>query len=243
LSHATFNSNQEGSNEQIAETLQSLLHEARNLNPEFLTEETGLLVKTHLTFPRDWGLGSSSTLINNIAQWANVDPFVLLWNAFSGSGYDIACAMSDTPILYRLFDEDPKPRFHPCSFDPPFKENLFFVHLNQKQNSREGIQRYREYEQDKKEVIDRISQLSFDALPMETLQDFETLIQEHEQLISSVVGLPSVKERLFPDYFGAIKSLGAWGGDFVLVTGNKSTPEYFQQKGYATILSYSDMVL
>ena len=48
---------------------------------------------------------------------------------------------------------------------------------------------------------------------------------------------------LFPDYFGTLKSLGAWGGDFILATGNKDTSQYFIDKGYATILKYSDMVL
>ena len=70
------------------------------MNPEFLQSEQGFLVKTNLTFPRDWGLGTSSTLINNIAQWAKVDAFQLLWNSFSGSGYDIANAQYNTPILY-----------------------------------------------------------------------------------------------------------------------------------------------
>lgn len=241
LVSATFNSLQEGSSEFIAETLLKILQEARRLNADFLQTEKGFVVKTNLTFPRDWGLGSSSTLINNIAQWANVDPFKLLWNSFSGSGYDIACAQNDSPILYRF--DGKEPFVNTCDFTPSFKEQLFFVHLNQKQNSREGIQRYRESSKDKKELIDRISQISFDLLAVESLEVFESLIEEHELLISSVIGLPTVKENLFPDYFGSIKSLGAWGGDFVLVTGNEETPNYFKQKGYSTILSYSEMVL
>ena len=69
------------------------------------------------------------------------------------------------------------------------------------------------------------------------------MIQEHEKIISSIIELPTVKERLFSDYFGTLKSLGAWGGDFMLATGNKDTRQYFIDKGYATILRYSDMVL
>ena len=75
------------------------------------------------------------------------------------------------------------------------------------------------------------------------LSEFEKLIQEHEKIISSIIELPTVKERLFPDYFGTLKSLGAWGGDFILATGDKNTPHYFKAKGYTTILRYSDMVL
>ena len=92
LVNATFNSDSEGSADFIAETLQDILLETRKLNPNFLQSNHGFLVKTNLTFPRDWGLGTSSTLINNIAQWAKVDAFQLLWNSFSGSGYDIANA-------------------------------------------------------------------------------------------------------------------------------------------------------
>lgn len=240
LANATFNSSEEGSTEFIAETLQGLLQEAQKLNQDFLNSDQGLHVKTRLTFPRDWGLGSSSTVINNIAQWADVDAFTLLWNAFSGSGYDIACAMHDTPILYQL--ENKKPIVDPCDFNPPFKDQLFFVHLNQKQNSREGIQRYREQKVGK-EQLDRISDLTFRMAKAEGLPEFEFLIREHEDLISSIIGLPTVKKKLFSDYFGEVKSLGAWGGDFVLATGNEETPEYFKEKGYSTVLTYSEMVL
>ena len=55
--------------------------------------------------------------------------------------------------------------------------------------------------------------------------------------------LKPVKEELFQNYFGEVKSLGAWGGDFVMVTGNNKTVDYFKEKGYNTILSYNQMVL
>jgi len=241
LTQATFNSTEEGGHEQIAETLQELLQEARKLNPDFLNTQTGFMVTTNLTFPRDWGLGSSSTLINNIAQWANVDPFTLLWNAFSGSGYDIACAKNDTPIFYKKIENNPETEI--VDFNPSFTDQIFFIHLNQKQNSREGIQQYRKFQGDKDKVISRITEISTEISKAQTIEEFERLIIEHEELISSVVGIDPVKQRLFSDYFGEIKSLGAWGGDFILATGNELTPMYFKQKGYSTILSYSDMVL
>ena len=123
LVNASFNSEKEGSAEFIAETLQDILSETRKLNPEFLQSEQGFLVKTNLTFTRDWGLGTSSTLINNIAQWAKVDAFQLLWNSFSGSGYDIANAKHNTPILYQVNNQQPEvkqvdflPRFSAVSY-------------------------------------------------------------------------------------------------------------------------------
>jgi hypothetical protein len=75
-----------------------------------------------------------------------------------------------------------------------------------------------------------------------SIEEFDLLIIEHEQIISSIIKLMPVKVKLFPDYFGEIKSLGAWGGDFVLVTGNETTPSYFKSKGFETILTYSEMI-
>jgi hypothetical protein len=78
---------------------------------------------------------------------------------------------------------------------------------------------------------------------VKSITDFNKLIIEHEQIISSIIKLKPVKDKLFPDYFGEIKSLGAWGGDFVLATGNSSTPAYFKNKVFETILTYSEMIL
>ena len=241
LVSCTFNSETEGNAEVIAETLLEILKEARSLNPNFLNSENGHVVKTTLTFPRNWGLGSSSTLINSIASWAKVDPFKLLWNSFKGSGYDIACAQNDAPILYQIKDE--KPMVHKVVFNPIFKENLFFVHLNAKQNSKEGIAKFRERNQNIEKEIEIISGISDAFLEATSLEDFNRLIIEHERIVSSIIKLKPVKEKLFPDYFGEIKSLGAWGGDFILATGNSATPAYFKNKGFETILTYAEMVL
>jgi len=241
LVNCSFNSDKEGSAEFIAETLLGILKEAKRLNPDFLTTKNGFLVKTTLTFPRDWGLGSSSTLINSIAAWAKVDAFQLLWNSFKGSGYDIACAQNDAPIFYQI--ENSKPVIEQVEFNPSFKENLFFVHLNQKQDSKEGIAKFRESGNNFGNEIKRISAISDEFLASKSLENFNSLIVEHEQIISNIIKLKPVKEKLFSDYFGEIKSLGAWGGDFVLATGNENTISYFRNKGFKTVLKYSEIVL
>ena len=246
LTSASFNDHKDGGSEGIAETLQKILQEARNLNPEFLNSNQGYIIKTNLTFPQHWGLGSSSTLINNIASWANVNPFTLLWNAFSGSGYDIACAKNNTPIYYSLTNNNPI--IETIDFNPSFKNELFFVYLNQKQNSREGIKHYRAFiakdndNNTKKDFIKQINALTDAFALANSITELDTIIIKHEQLISSIINVQPVKPRLFPDYFGQIKSLGAWGGDFVLVTGNDKTPQYFKDKGFNTILSYENMI-
>ena len=225
----------------VATTLQRILLVAKKANNHFLSESNGLLVTTNLQFPAKWGLGSSSTLINNIAQWASVNSYELLWNAFSGSGYDIACAQHDTSIFYQLVNQQPK--VEPTNFNPSFKDQLYFVHLNQKQNSREGIKRYKEKRGKIEVELDVISDISKELSKSKKLSEFEGLIRKHENIISNIIELPTIQETLFSDYFGVIKSLGAWGGDFILATGDQNTLTYFKEKGYTTVLSYSDMVL
>ena len=68
-------------------------------------------------------------------------------------------------------------------------------------------------------------------------------LKTHERVISEMIGLPTVKEQLFQDYEGIVKSLGAWGGDFVLATGDDKTRSYFKSKGFETVISYSKMSL
>ncbi len=225
----------------VRETLLRILNAAYHLNSNFLKNTKGLMVETHLNFPRDWGLGSSSTLINNIAQWAQVDAFKLLWDSFSGSGYDIACAQHKTPILYHLKKDIPV--VEAVSFDPPFKNQLYFIHLNQKQNSRDGIAQYREKESDLLHLISAINQITKRILKCQDLQEFNALIDEHEQLIADNLQMETVKAKLFPDFSGSIKSLGAWGGDFILATGTKETISYFNKKGFKTVIPYSEMIL
>lgn len=224
----------------IKENLLSILTAAKKLNPDFLTSAIGWEVSTQLEFSQTWGLGSSSTLINNIAQWAEVDAFQLSNLSLGGSGYDIAAAQNDTPILYQLINNRPNTRN--ISLDWTFKDKLFFVHLNRKQDSREGIKKYRQVYLDQN-FIDIISELTQNIYNSATQSEFDFWVDQHEERISHFIGLPKIKESLFPDYPGSIKSLGAWGGDFIMVSGNDKSQDYFRDKGFHTIISYQDMIL
>lgn len=238
-----FNLNDlEGSNPEnsFSKTLSEILKQAKKLNPSFLSHIKGFTISTKLDFPRDWGLGTSSTLINNVAQWANVDAFELLKNSFGGSGYDIAAAQNEAPILYEL--KNGNPEFRKIHLPWNFTESLFFVHLNKKQNSKEGISRYRNTAVDAK-TIQRISDISNKLLMCYSLSDFEKLMNAHEEIISKIINLPTIKKELFSDYPGTVKSLGAWGGDFVLVTGKIKDMDYFRKKGFETVIPFEEMIL
>lgn len=235
------NANNKIFNKKIAETLQQILLEAKLLNADFLASDKGFSIETHLSFSRDWGLGSSSTLINNIARWAQVDAFILSNRTLGGSGYDIACANSDQALTYQL--KNGLPIIQKVHFDPGFKESLFFVYLNKKQNSREGIEKFRASKFDDLTLVDEISAITEQIQSTVSLTDFENLLKNHEKIIAGILSTDPVQKRLFPDYFGQTKSLGAWGGDFILATGNEKTPAYFEKKGYHTLFPYSDMIL
>lgn len=234
---------------EVGQRLEQLLKACKSLNPAFLTKDQGLEVETELEFPKEWGLGSSSTLLSVIAQWAQVDPFVLMSQSFgkSGSGYDLACATADTPLLYRLQNGA---HSHPAALQWPFAPNLLWVYMDQKQNSREAIAQYRTQLQKKsaeevKGFLSQVSQISQACAHCQELKLFEELLAQHEELLSSFLELPTVAESRFPDYeYGQLKSLGAWGGDFVLATASdvQKASSYFKEKGYNTLLTTQQML-
>ncbi len=230
------------SNQEIAFRLKDILQQANRQNADFLRDKSGLKVATHLEFPRDWGLGTSSTLIDMIAKWAGIDAFELLEQTMGGSGYDIACAGTEQPILYHR--EKNKPVFETVTFNPPFLNHLYFVYLGKKQNSREGIARYREQVEDKAGLIEKISALTQQFLAAQKLSKLDAIIEKHESIISNMLNLKTAKSLYFSDYWGAVKSLGAWGGDFVLVTSEQSeekTKAYFKDRGFDVCLKYVDL--
>ncbi len=227
----------------IENTLLNILLAAKKMNPKFLSAPK-LKVTTRVDFDRNWGLGTSSTLIYCISQWAQIDPYDLLFNTIGGSGYDIACAGNDTPILYTLNAQ--KPIVESIRFAPPFKEQLYFVYLNKKQSSSKSLNNYKHLNFNRQLAAKKITEITKQIIKATHLDQFETLLYEHEAITAEILQQKRVKDLYFKDFWGAIKSLGAWGGDFVLITSNQSkeaTKDYFKQKGYNTFLSYQQMVL
>jgi mevalonate kinase len=248
---ANFNEDLEiisASNNEIASTLKNILwHCALTTHDLRLT--------TKLDFPQNWGLGSSSTLISLLAQYSNIDPYELLAKTFGGSGYDIACATAKSAITYQLVNGQwsmvngidlKNHQLSTIDYQPNFSHHLYFVHLNKKQNSREGIQQYKNLSIDKSEYIEQISNITHKIILATELDEFCYYIDVHENIVANVLNLPKVKDIYFSDFPGSIKSLGAWGGDFILVASDEDTltiNKYFVDKGFSTILSYNEMIL
>lgn len=227
-------------NDSVKNTLIEILHQANLQNPTILNEQ-GYEIETHLTFPRNWGLGTSSTLINNIAQWFQIDAFELLAKSFGGSGYDIACAQTNAPIIYQL--ENEIPNFKTVSFNPTFKDQIYFVYLNQKQSSKSAITTYLTQRHKSSSICSKINTISQEVIHCTSLDKFAQLMQYHEILLSEVLESTTIKEQLFPDFEGVIKSLGAWGGDFIMVLSKDDPKPYFSEKGYVVVLKYDEVVL
>ncbi len=245
------NLSSDDSNTDFEKRLIQILKAAKQLNPDFLN--TGYSVETKLTFPKDWGLGSSSTLINNLGNWAQIDPYELLKLTFGGSGYDIACAQYNKPLTYQLpanndeilnqVQNDKSIIINTVDFYPNFQDNLYFVYLNKKQNSRDAIEAYRKNKFDKSGAITSINKITERIIACNQLSEFNDLITQHEEIIGTILKQEPIKNRLFNDFQGAIKSLGAWGGDFILATATEDSSAYFKSKGFETVIPFQKMIL
>ena len=235
-----------------AEKLRQILQAVKQLNPNAF-EGNNLKFTTRLDFDPNWGLGSSSTLIANLARWADVNPYELLKLTFGGSGYDIACATAEEPIYYQVKAEvlepveGPTPLVEPIDFNPPFADHLFFVYQGQKQSSSKEIKAFlaKANPIDLQKDIEAVTEISCAVPKCQSMDEFGMLMQCHERIVSRCIGQEPVQKR-FPDFEGVLKSLGAWGGDFILaatVWDKSQVKAYFKKKGLEVVFGYKEMVL
>ena len=231
-----------------AERLSDILSKAKDLNGNIFTESHDFRFRTHLDFDPQWGLGSSSTLINNIAEWAKINPYKLLDQTFKGSGYDIACAKSNHPIFFKVMTDDPQAisqNIEKANFNPAFKDNLYFVYHGHKQNSAREIKAFLNKENNFEKEIKSISEISRILPDIQTLRDFCYFIKIHEEITAKCLEQKRLK-KYFNDFEGEIKSLGAWGGDFFLVAtewDEQKVKKYFDSKDLNIVFKYNDIVL
>jgi len=227
----------------VRSRLLQLFGAAEQLRPGCTGILKGKRIDCYLEFDPDWGLGSSSTLLAFLADLLSVNAYELLTAWIGGSGYDIACATADGPLLYRRGEGSPT--VTSLDWNPGWLRQTYFVHLNRKQNSREGIASYRKA-MPTPDDLEAISQLSLALTdPSLHLRAAAQLLERHETMISNVLGLPRVREQ-FPDFPGTLKSLGAWGGDFTWAISEEPAEKvraYFNERGYGTFIPYHDMIL
>lgn len=233
----------ESTNKDTAKSLAKMLRACCQQNSDFLSNWKGYQVVSQLDFPLEWGLGSSSTLIQFLAEWAEVNPFILLFDTIGGSGYDVACASAEGPISYTLMPDQ-------LSIDHleqplPFHQHWYFIYTGRKQSSAEEVAAYQALKKDKQPYLHKISDLSTALIKIRTLSELKDILLEHERLVGEYLGREPLGKS-FDDFPGVVKSSGAWGGDFFIAVSEvpeADTKKYFQQKGYKTMFSYKDLIL
>jgi mevalonate kinase len=222
-----------------AEFLLKVLKQVQKLSEIKFKGNNSYHLKTNLQFPPDFGLGSSSTLMNNFAQWAEIDPFLLNELCLGGSGYDIAVAKEKSEILYQNTENGRV--FEKINFNPDFKNELIFIHLNEKQNSREGIMLYRSKNKSQN-LIDQFSAITRDIVSCQNLENFSHLMNIHEQKLSDFLGIEKVKDKYFENCPAFVKSLGAWGGDFVMSRKFSGFQDYFSERGFSSVFLWNELI-
>lgn len=210
---------QDANNAEMAQTILLLLTEIQQQKPE-LFENKMLRIETELEFDQSFGLGSSSTLINNLSLWAGVDAFHLQQLAFGGSGYDVAAGRMGRPVVYWVAGE--QPNWSPWQLNSEFTHGWFLAFPGTKQNSRHSLQ-------DKKSAIagiknDTVLLQQLNAI-VEAIKNprslplLEAMLEMWQALLSQRLDLPRAYEDLNidPVQGGLCKWLGAWGGDVLLI--------------------------
>jgi mevalonate kinase len=195
-------------------------------------------VSTQLEFNRNWGWGSSSSLIDLIAQWTGLDPMELHFETSEGSGFDVACARAGGAIAYQKTGPRSAVWNNVASAHWPH-EHFGLVYLGGKQDSQREVAKIRR--EPLASELDAISALSRQLASSSNAEDWMQGIDELEDRTASWLQMERVQKR-FPGVRATIKSLGAWGGDFALaVAQDPEDLAYFSLKEHL-FLKWSDCV-
>ncbi|HKK10223.1 MAG TPA: GYDIA family GHMP kinase [Bacteroidales bacterium] len=225
----------------VAQKLQKILRASLELNGLPVQAISGNQVTSTINFDIEWGFGSSSSLLSNIGYWLKVSPFQLQFETSNGSGYDIAAARSEHPIIYSL--KNNQPVFTKADFDPDFKNHMYFIYLGKKQHSEESVEQFNQ-NNISSQAIEEISEITEKAIEAKTISVFNDLLKRHNNILSAILKKEDPGNTLFKDFKGVIKPLGAWGGDFIMATsteGPEYVKSYFSGKKYEPVFSYKDL--
>ena len=233
----------ETSNPQKAGRLRRMLEACIELMPSFQKELFRWDVETVLEFSPAWGFGSSSTLTALLAEWAEINPLDLHFMIASGSGYDVACANAEGPILYKI--RDGSPHYRHIRFHPPFSDRIYFAWLGHKQDTEKHLDQVTGKIDPGYENIHRFSRLTEQMIAAADPVTFGKLIEEHEEALSGILEMERISAGRFSSLPGHVKSLGAWGGDFVMIVSGVSEKElfaYLRNRNIRVIFRYDDLV-
>ncbi len=228
-------------NPYVAAELKNILIAVRIINTGFMLGTSGVKVEITANYPLEWGLGSSSTLCALIAAWAGVEPFALFQMISQGSGYDIACAIRSQLLFYHLIDGEPV--VSSAVSGNALRENTWFAYLGKKQNTAKEVKAFRKKSNYAENDLEEVSRLSDSICQATSANELIRLIKAHEHLLSSILKRKPIAGS-FPSFPGAVKSLGAWGGDFAMFVSGMDPDDgliHLRKLGFSTIFTYSDL--
>jgi mevalonate kinase len=234
----------QSSDPHIAGRLVKIFREVLKMNSGLFEPRKSYSFSTVSNFDHNWGMGSSSALIANLARWAMIDPFDLFHRLNKGSGYDVAAALAEGPILFCTAHN--KLKINSVRFMPAFHKQMWFVYRGQKQDTENSLYEFGRLPQPSRQQIEMINYFTGELLHTQHLNQFMQIMAEHEAFISRLLGRPGVKEEYFSDFNGEIKSLGAWGGDMMLAVSELPADyiqTYFHTKGIQTVFDFHSLIL
>jgi len=234
---------QHSSDLKTAQFVMKLLQAADKVKGSHTGSGKGISIWNQIEFDIKWGLGSSSSLVSNVAWSYGIDPYLLFRELYQGSGYDIFCTRAEQAILFSLKEQSPE--VQEVLFKPDYSPGIFFIYLGRKQDSQESVRQFIKSQKPEDHLVSQVSEITESMLNAKTLDDFIFLLREHEDLMASVLGKIRIKEERFAGFPGEIKSLGAWGGDFVMAASHRDFNEvkdYFSRKNLEVIFRWEEIV-
>lgn len=222
--------------------IQQLIKSAARLNSDFLSKWKKYKITSELDFDPDWGLGSSSTLIANLAEWSELSPFELFFDTQEGSGYDVAAAVSDAPLLYQKSDDELS--FETFDWDQDLLDSIVVFYQGQKQSSHMEVRAWKNNNRWNRKDVDRMTLISESLAECHQIEEAIHLIKENREMVEKLLDQKAF-DGLYSDFEGAIKPLGAWGGDFggALSKDVEYTRKYLRDKGLENSFRLSDIVV
>lgn len=235
---------EETSDTKSAQYLKKLFEYIDKNSSIFSEFKSGIKILTQTNFPRNWGLGTSSTLINNLASWANINPYELLTSVSKGSGYDIACALSESPILFQR-KKGNKPIVQSIEFKKDFLNKLYFVYSGNKKETEDAVLKFLNSEKSFNTEINTLNHITRQIIETDNFYEFCELIVLHENILCETIKEPGLNSK-FQNFEGVVKWLGAWGGDFFLAASNSEKQyleDYFETQNTGEIIPFKELLI
>lgn len=209
----------ETTSESYSDTLLRLLLCIKEQKAELFLHKN-IRIETECEFNRSFGLGSSSTLVCNLAKWSGVDAHALQEHVFGGSGYDVAVGNLGRPLVYWL--ENNNSNWSSWQLPPDFTREWYLAFPGEKQNSRESLSTVKSQLEKISTDVALLQQMNACIQAVKTprsLPMLEAMLEMWQALLSQRLDLSRPYETLglSPVKGGLCKYLGAWGGDVLLI--------------------------